>query len=245
MLQTIKEEFWDSQGDVSVTEAVGFVLAGQVDAAAINDSLTDYLQLLALLCRYNSPEQQLQLLKVSQGVLKQSAQTMRDFADFQSQLLHILQQLLQVCFALQMLHMIQASAIMSRYALLHTPASQKRSALISQCCDWQVHIGTISYDLTSTNCSNLSCMQIDPAYHIDGLEVLKGSKLLRTSARAVKTHSKVADVFQNAVALLNMLLTEYRGSTCFDALVEEVLDSNLALEVEIAVRDMQVLATVA
>jgi len=81
------------------------------------------------------------------------------------------------------------------------------------------------------------CMQIDDVYHIDGLEVLKGSKLLRTSARAVKNHSQNADVFQHAVALLNMLLTDYQSSSCFDALVEEVLDSNLALEMEIAVRD--------
>ncbi|KAL0048714.1 hypothetical protein WJX82_009456 [Trebouxia sp. C0006] len=80
-------------------------------------------------------------------------------------------------------------------------------------------------------------LQIDDVYHIDGLEVLKGSKLLRTSARAVKNHSQNADVFQHAVALLNMLLTDYQSSSCFDALVEEVLDSNLALEVEIAVRD--------
>ena len=79
-----------------MTEAVGFVLAGQADAAAIADSLTNYLKLLALLARYNSSEQQLQLLKVSQGVLKQSAQTMQDSAGFQSQLLQILQQLLQV-----------------------------------------------------------------------------------------------------------------------------------------------------
>ena len=81
------------------------------------------------------------------------------------------------------------------------------------------------------------CVQIDDVYHIDGLEVLKGSKLLRTSARAVKNHSRNADVSQHAVALLNMLLTDYQSSSCFDALVEEVLDSNLAIEVEIAVRD--------
>jgi len=80
-------------------------------------------------------------------------------------------------------------------------------------------------------------MQIDDVYHIDGLEVLKGSKLLRTSARAVKNHSQNADVFQHAVALLNMLLTDYQSSSCFDALVEEVLDSNFTLEMEIAVRD--------
>ncbi|DBA76216.1 hypothetical protein WJX77_004549 [Trebouxia sp. C0004] len=173
--QAIQAEFWASQGEVSITEAVGFVLAGQADAAAINDSLTDYLKLLALLGRYNTPEQQLQLLRVSQGVLKQAAQIMQDSAGFQAQLLQMMQQLLQ----------------------------------------------------------------IDDVYHIDGLEVLKGSKLLRTSARAVKNHSQDADVFQHAVALLNMLLTDYRSSSCFDALVEEVLDSNFALEVEIAVRDAQ------
>ncbi|DBA76217.1 TPA: hypothetical protein ACH3X1_009942 [Trebouxia sp. C0004] len=173
--EAIQAEFWASQGEVSITEAVGFVLAGQADAAAINDSLTDYLKLLALLGRYNTPEQQLQLLRVSQGVLKQAAQIMQDSAGFQAQLLQMMQQLLQ----------------------------------------------------------------IDDVYHIDGLEVLKGSKLLRTSARAVKNHSQDADVFQHAVALLNMLLTDYRSSSCFDALVEEVLDSNFALEVEIAVRDAQ------
>ena len=81
---------------MSITEAVGFVLAGQADAAAINDSLTDYLKLLALLGRYNRPEQQLQLLRVSQGVLKQAAQIMQDSAGFQAQLLQMLQQLLQV-----------------------------------------------------------------------------------------------------------------------------------------------------
>ena len=81
------------------------------------------------------------------------------------------------------------------------------------------------------------CLQIEGAYHMDGLEVLKGSRLLRTSARAVKTHSQSADVFQSAVALLNMLLTEYKSSSCFDVLVEELLDSNFALEVEIAARE--------
>ena len=81
---------------MSITEAVGFVLAGQADAAAINDSLTDYLKLLAFLGQYNGPEQQLQLLRVSQGVLKQAAQIMQDSAGFQAQLLHMLQQLLQV-----------------------------------------------------------------------------------------------------------------------------------------------------
>ncbi|KAA6427213.1 MAG: hypothetical protein FRX49_02970 [Trebouxia sp. A1-2] len=154
-------------------EGITSLSAGQADAAAINDSLTDYLKLLALLGRYNRPEQHLQLLRVSQGVLKQAAQIMQDSAGFQAQLLQMLQQLLQ----------------------------------------------------------------IDAVYQIDGLEVLKGSKLLRTSARAVKNHSQNADVFQHAVALLNMLLTDYQSSSCFDALVEEVLDSNFALEVEIAVRD--------
>jgi len=86
VLQAIQAEFWASQGEVSITEAVGFVLAGQADAAAINDSLTDYLKLFALLGRYNRPEQQLQLLRVSQGVLKQAAQIMQ-----------MLRQLLQVC----------------------------------------------------------------------------------------------------------------------------------------------------
>lgn len=97
VLQAIQAEFWASQGEVSITEAVGFVLAGQADAAAINDSLTDYLKLLALLGRYNRPEQQLQLLRVSQGVLKQAAQIMQDSAGFQAQLLQMLRQLLQVC----------------------------------------------------------------------------------------------------------------------------------------------------
>ena len=84
-------------------------------------------------------------------------------------------------------------------------------------------------------------MQIDSAYHGDALEILTGSKLLRVSARAVKAHSQVAEVFDSAVVLLNMLLTVYKSSSCFDALVEEVLDSNLALEVEIAIKALQVL----
>ena len=75
---------------------------------------------------------------------------------------------------------------------------------------------------------------------MDALEIVTGSKLLRMSARAVKTHSQVAEVFESAVVLLNMLLTDYKSSACFDALVEEVLDSNLALEVEIAVKTLQV-----
>lgn len=82
-------------------------------------------------------------------------------------------------------------------------------------------------------------MQIDSAYHGDALEILTGSKLLRVGARAVKAHSQ-AEVFDSAVVLLNMLLTVYKSSSCFDALVEEVLDSNLALEVEIAVKTLQV-----
>lgn len=83
-------------------------------------------------------------------------------------------------------------------------------------------------------------MQIDSAYHGDAVEVLTGSKLLRVSAHAVKTHGQVAEVFDGAVVLLNMLLTVYKSSSCFDALVEEVLDSNLALEVEIAIKALQV-----
>ena len=83
-------------------------------------------------------------------------------------------------------------------------------------------------------------MQIDSAYHGDALEILTGSKLLRVSARAVKTHSQVAEVFDSAVALLNMLLNVYKSSSCFDALVEEILDSNFALEVEIAIKTLQV-----
>ena len=83
-------------------------------------------------------------------------------------------------------------------------------------------------------------MQIDSAYHGDALEILTGSKLLRVSARAVKAHSQVAEIFDSAVMLLKTLLTVYKNSSCFDALVEEVLDSNLALEVEIAVKALQV-----
>ena len=71
------------------------------------------------------------------------------------------------------------------------------------------------------------------------LEVLQGSKLLRTSAVALKTHRQ-DEVFNQAVALLNMLLTEYQGSSCFDALVNEILDSTLALEIEIVARQTQV-----
>ena len=96
LVQALQHDFWASRGEVSVTDAVGFVLAGQADSAAIADSLTEYLQLLALLGQHNTPEQQLQLLRVSQGVLKQAAQTMQDSAAFQVQYMHVMQQLLQV-----------------------------------------------------------------------------------------------------------------------------------------------------
>lgn len=96
LLQLVYMDFWASRGEVSITEAVGFVLAGQPDAAAIIDSLTGYLELLHLLGQYNTPEQQLQLLRVSQGVLKQAAQVMRDSAVFQVQSMRLMQQLLQV-----------------------------------------------------------------------------------------------------------------------------------------------------
>lgn len=79
-----------------MTDAVSFILAGQADSAAIVDSLTDYLKLLLLLGQYNTPEQQLQLLRVSQGVLKQAALVMRDSAVFQVQSMRVTQQLLQV-----------------------------------------------------------------------------------------------------------------------------------------------------
>lgn len=94
--QLVYMDFWASRGEVSLTEAVGFVLAGQADPAAIIDSLTDYVQLLHLLGQYNTPEQQLQLLRVSQGVLKQAAQVMWDSAVFQVQSMRLMQQLLQV-----------------------------------------------------------------------------------------------------------------------------------------------------
>lgn len=94
--QSVYLDFWASRGEVSLTEAVGFVLAGQADPAAIIDSLTDYFKLLYLLGQYNTPEQQLQLLRVSQGVLKQAAQVMRDSAVFQVQSMRLMQQLLQV-----------------------------------------------------------------------------------------------------------------------------------------------------
>lgn len=95
-VQALQHDFWASRGEVSVTDAVGFVLAGQADSAAIADSLSDYLELLALLGQHNTPEQQLQLLRVSQGVLKQAAQTMQDSAAFQVQFIQVMQQLLQV-----------------------------------------------------------------------------------------------------------------------------------------------------
>ena len=95
-VQAVQEQFWASQGQVSVTEAVGFVLVGQADAAAIADSLADYLRLLMLLGQYNSTDQQSQLLRVSQSALKQSAYIMRDSASFQAQLLEVLRQLVQV-----------------------------------------------------------------------------------------------------------------------------------------------------
>lgn len=174
-VQALQHDFWASRGEVSVTDAVGFVLAGQADSAAIADSLSDYLELLALLGQHNTPEQQLQLLRVSQGVLKQAAQTMQDSAAFQVQFNQVMQQLLQ----------------------------------------------------------------IDSAYYQDALEILTGSKLLRASARAVKVHSQVPGVFDSAVILLNLLWKEYSSINCFDALVQEVLDSNLALEVEIAVKALQ------
>ena len=83
-------------------------------------------------------------------------------------------------------------------------------------------------------------MQVDSVYHGDALDILTGSKLLRAPARAVKTHTQNPEVFDSAVLLLRMLLTDFRSSNCFDALVEEVLDSNLALEVEIAAKAWQV-----
>ena len=89
-------DFWANHGEVSTTDAVGFVLAGEADPAAIIDSLTDFLKLLSLLGQHNTPEQQLQLLRVSQGVLKQAAQIMWDSAVFQVQSMHLMQQLLQV-----------------------------------------------------------------------------------------------------------------------------------------------------
>ena len=77
-------------------------------------------------------------------------------------------------------------------------------------------------------------------YHIDGYDILHGSKLLRTSAKAVKTHSQDAAVIQGAVSLLDSLLTGYRRCSCYDALIEEILDSNLPLELEMAVKGLQV-----
>ena len=95
-MQASQCDFWAGGGEVAVTEAVGFVLADQADAAAVLDSLTMYLKLLSLVSQHNTPEQQLQLLRVSQGVLKQAAQTMQDSAPFQVQSMHVMQQLLQV-----------------------------------------------------------------------------------------------------------------------------------------------------
>ena len=96
LVQAIQQDFWANRGEVLVTDAVSFILAGQADPAAIGDSLTDYLKLLSLLGQYNTPEQQLQLLRVSQGVLKQAALFMRDSAAFQVQFMHVTQQLMQV-----------------------------------------------------------------------------------------------------------------------------------------------------
>ena len=79
-----------------VTEAVGFVLAGQADPQAIAQTLSDYLAFTSLVARHGSAEQQMQLLRVSQGVLKQAAQMMQDSAKFQQSLIQLLQQLLQV-----------------------------------------------------------------------------------------------------------------------------------------------------
>lgn len=83
-------------------------------------------------------------------------------------------------------------------------------------------------------------MQVNNAYHIDALEILKGSKLLRSSARALKVHSCCAAVVNDAIQLLSMLLGKYRNSSCFDALAEEIVDSGLPLEIEIAVRSFLV-----
>ena len=83
-----------------VTEAVGFVLAGQGEQAesqATEQTLHDYISFLALLAKHSSPEKQLQLLRVNQIVLKQGAQIMQGSADFQQSILKLLQQLLQVC----------------------------------------------------------------------------------------------------------------------------------------------------
>lgn len=81
---------------------------------------------------------------------------------------------------------------------------------------------------------------MNSTYHIDALEVLKGSKILRTNARAVKVHNSSATVFNEAVQLLSMLLSTYRHSSCFDALAEEIIDSGLPLEIEIALKSFQV-----
>ena len=74
---------------------------------------------------------------------------------------------------------------------------------------------------------------------MDAVEVLKGSKLLRTCARAAKVHNCNAAVFNSAVQLLSMLLHEYKNSSCFDVLAEELVDSGLPLEIEIVVKTAQ------
>lgn len=83
-------------------------------------------------------------------------------------------------------------------------------------------------------------MQVDSAFHIDALEVLKCSKILRSSARAVKVYGSLPPVINSAVRLLTTLLNEYKMSTCFDALAEEIIDSGLPLEIEIAIKNSQV-----
>ena len=230
-------DFWANRGEVFMTDAVSFVLAGQADPAAIIDSLTDYLKLFSLLGQYNTPEQQLQLLRVSQGVLKQAAQVMQDSAVFQAQSMHLMQQLLQV----------QCMRPVSCYpaALYHNQGCFQSFGLLSYSipawiCAALAGLAISVFEATTASKTCLIIMQIDSAYHGDALEILTGSKLLRVSARAVKAHSQVAEVFDSAVVLLNMLLTVYKSSICFDALVEEVLDSNLALEVEIAIKALQV-----
>lgn len=79
-----------------MTEAVGFVLAGEAESQANAQTLHDYVSFVALLAKHSTPEQQMQLLRVNQGVLKQAAQIMQDSADFQQSILQLLQQLLQV-----------------------------------------------------------------------------------------------------------------------------------------------------
>lgn len=79
-----------------VTEAVSFVLAGDAESEANGQTLSNYIAFLALLAQHGTAEQQMQLLRVNQGVLKQAAQIMQDSAEFQQSLLQLLQQLLQV-----------------------------------------------------------------------------------------------------------------------------------------------------